>query len=147
MNSAWPEAQTLAAEALRVGLSAEYERDIEEHDIQTFAQLSGDANPLHLDAEYARRTTFGNRIVHGAFQLGLASAMAGMHLPGRNVLLGSVQAKFPSPLYYPCRVRVRGTLMSWNSTAQSGTLKVMVYEAKSQTPTADIAMGFTFHAQ
>lgn len=65
---------------------------------------SGDANPLHVDSEYACQSNFAGRVVHGAFQVALASALIGMRLPGRNVLLGSANAKFPAPLYYPCRV-------------------------------------------
>ena len=87
MTHVFPEAKVFAAEDLRVGLRAEFEREISEADILAFAANSGDANPLHVDAAYASGTAYGGRLVHGAFQVGLASALIGMHLPGRSVLL------------------------------------------------------------
>ena len=65
-------AEVLRAEELRVGLSAEFEREITEADVLRFAELSGDLNPLHVDPAYARDTNYKQRIVHGAFQVGLA---------------------------------------------------------------------------
>ncbi len=76
-----PEAVVRPVAALRVGLAAEFERDISEADVFEFARCSGDLNPLHTDAEYARSTNLGARVVHGAYQVALASAMAGMYLP------------------------------------------------------------------
>src|SRR4051812_2142613 len=99
---------------MRVGLTAEFERDLTEADVLAFAASSGDANPLHVDAAYAATTAYGARIVHGAFQVGLASALIGMHLPGRQVLLANVSARFPAPLRFPCRVRVRGEVTTWH---------------------------------
>ena len=145
MRSEFPEATIVTPEQLYIGLSAHFEREITEEDVYAFARNSGDANPLHVDADYAKESNFEDRIVHGAFQLGLASALIGMHLPGREVLLGSVTARFPLPLYYPARVHVSGQITSWNLPSQTGTLKVTVREADSQIPTAEIFLGFTFH--
>jgi 3-oxoacyl-[acyl-carrier protein] reductase len=147
MISKFPEATIVTPEQIYVGLSAHFEREITEEDVYRFARNSGDANPLHVDADYAKESNFEGRIVHGAFQVGLASALIGMHLPGREVLLGSVTARFPLPLYYPARVHVSGQIISWNLPNQTGTLKVTVREADSQIPTAEIFLGFTFHRQ
>jgi NAD(P)-dependent dehydrogenase (short-subunit alcohol dehydrogenase family)/acyl dehydratase len=147
MKSEFPEAALFTPEQLYVGLSAEFEREITDADIYAFAHASGDANPLHVDADYARSTTLANRIVHGAFQVGLASALIGMHLPGREVLLGSITARFSAPLYYPTRVRVAGQIMSWNLSGLTGLLKVTVREIDSQIHTAEIFVGFTFHGR
>ena len=145
MTNGFPDPAHFAAEDLRVGLSARFEREITEADVRDFARLSGDANPLHIDGEYAAGSNFGGPIVHGAFQAGLASALIGMHLPGRSVLLGSVSARFPAPLYYPCRVIVSGELTAWNLAARAGSVRVTVQEAKAQTTTADIHLNFTLH--
>ncbi len=143
----FPESTVWEAERLRVGLRAEFEREVAEADVLDFARNSGDANPLHIDAAYARSSNFQGRIVHGAFQVGLASALIGMRLPGRNVLLGSVNARFPAPLYFPCRVSVRGEITSWDARLNAGQLRVLVLEAATRTPTAEIVMGFTLHAR
>ena len=139
------EARTFTADELAIGLTTEYDREITEADVRAFAENSGDGNPLHVDAEYARQSNYQGRIAHGAFQVGLASALLGMHLPGRNVLLGSINARFPAPLYYPSRVNVRGEIASWNRRNLSGQLKVVVRGATTRVATAEIAMGFTLH--
>jgi NAD(P)-dependent dehydrogenase (short-subunit alcohol dehydrogenase family)/acyl dehydratase len=139
------EAQTYEAADLRAGLKVTYEVEITEEDILTFARLTGDHNPLHVDVEYARSTNYQGRIVHGAFQLGLGSAMLGMHLPGKKVLLGTINSRFPAPLYFPCRARITGEIVSWNMHTLGGQLRVLVQETSSLTTTAEIFMGFTLH--
>ncbi len=132
-----------SAADLRVGLTAEYEREIEESDVLGFAANSGDFNPLHVDSAFAQHSRYSQRIVHGAFQIGLASALIGMHLPGRDVLLGSVNARFLSPLYFPSRVRVSGEVTAWNPASLAGSVRVTVSELASLAPAAEITMAFT----
>ena len=136
----------ISAADLRVGLTAEYEREIEESDVLGFAANSGDFNPLHVDPSFAQHTRYSQRIVHGAFQIGLASALIGMHLPGRDVLLGSVNARFLSPLYFPCRVRVSGEITAWNVSSRAGSVRVTVSDLASLAPTSEITMAFTLQA-
>jgi len=136
----------IAAGDLRVGLTAEYEREIEESDVLGFAANSGDLNPLHVDSDFAQHTRYSQRIVHGAFQIGLASALVGMHLPGRDVLLGSVNARFLSPLYFPCRVRISGEITAWNIVSRAGSVRVTVSDLASLAPTSEITMAFTLQA-
>jgi NAD(P)-dependent dehydrogenase (short-subunit alcohol dehydrogenase family)/acyl dehydratase len=139
------EPQLFTAANLRTGLQAEFERDIAVEDVAAFAELSHDLNPLHIDDEYARQTNYGKRIVHGAFQVGLASAMTGMYLPGREVVVGSFQCRFPAPLYYPSRVQVHGEITAWVPQSTSGTLRVRVVELSTSTLTAEIHVGFSLH--
>ena len=138
--------KVIAADDLRVGLTAEYEREIEESDVLGFAANSGDFNPLHVDSDFAQQTRYSQRIVHGAFQIGLASALIGMHLPGRDVLLGSVNARFLSPLYFPCRVRISGEITAWNAVSRAGSVRVTVSDLASLAPTSEITMAFTLQA-
>jgi 3-oxoacyl-[acyl-carrier protein] reductase len=139
------EPRLLTAADLRVGLRVDFERDITSKDVAAFAELSGDYNPLHLDEAYARGTNYAGPIVHGAFQVGLASAMAGMYLPGRSVVLGSFQCRFPVPLYYPSRVRVQGEITAWAPHLVNGTLRVRVIELAHSATTAEIHVGFSLH--
>ena len=66
---------------------ASFTVDVTAEDAIKFAQLSGDWNPLHTDAEYASKTIYKTPVLHGAFSAGLISQMAGMHLPGKSCLL------------------------------------------------------------
>jgi NAD(P)-dependent dehydrogenase (short-subunit alcohol dehydrogenase family)/acyl dehydratase len=134
-----------SAADLHVGLTASYEREINETDVLEFARSSGDFNPLHTDAEYARSTNLGARVVHGAYQVALASAMAGMHLPGKNSFLVSYNAQFLRPLYFPCRVSVRGEITAWDPTNSRGALKVSIAELPSGAVSSQIHVGFTCH--
>lgn len=142
-----PEAAVFRASDLQLGMKASYERDITTEDILAFARLSGDHNPLHVDPAYAKSTNYGARIAHGAFQVRLASALIGMHLPGRQVVLGTIQSRFPAPLFFPTRVRVLGELTSWDVQSRAGQLKVTVQEVASAQPTAEIVMAFTLHEE
>jgi len=136
----------IAAGDLRVGLTAEYEREIEESDVLGFATNSGDFNPLHVDSAFAQHSRYSQRIVHGAFQIGLASALIGMHLPGRDVLLGSVNARFLAPLYFPSRIRVSGEITAWNVASRAGSVRVTVSDLASFAPASEITMAFALQA-
>jgi NAD(P)-dependent dehydrogenase (short-subunit alcohol dehydrogenase family) len=100
-----------------------------------------------VDPEYAKNTNFGRRVVHGAYQVGLASALVGMYLPGRDVLLVSSNAQFSAPLYFPSRVKVHGELVSWNEKSLRGSVKVTVSTQPAATVVSEIHMGVTFHEQ
>jgi len=140
-----PEPNRYTAESRKEGLVAEFDRNLTSSDVLKFADICGDLNPLHVDVGYASETNFRGPIVHGAFQLSLASALLGMYLPGRVALMVSANARFLSPLYYPCRVRVRGELTTWNPAARSGLLKVVITDVATETPTSEIAFNFTLH--
>jgi len=140
-----PRARDLRPDELRVGLTAEFTREVSAGDVLAFARLSGDENPLHVDPAYASTTNYGRPIVHGAFQIALASALIGMHLPGLRVVLGSVRSRFPAPLHYPSTVHVHGEITSWFAAAQSGSLRVRIRDAGSSALTAEVHMGFGLH--
>jgi acyl dehydratase len=128
------EPRVLGAGDLKSGLTAAFERDGGEQDIQSFAALSGDHNPLHADPDYARSTNYGRQVAHGAFPVALASTMAGRHLPGRSVVVGSYHPRFPAPLFIPSRVRVQGEITSWMPLSNTGTLRVSVVDAERAKP-------------
>jgi acyl dehydratase len=132
-------------EDIYVGLTDEFEREVSCADVLAFAEVSGDMNPLHIDENYASQTKYKHRIVHGAYQIAMASEWVGMYLPGMRVLLSSVNAKFVSPLFYPCKVRVIGKIINWDKYSNSGSAKVYVIDVTNSNPTAEIVMGVTLH--
>lgn len=77
----------------KVGDEVTVKRKITTEDLQSFAQLSGDTNPIHLTAEQERP------IVHGAFLNGLVSAVIGTRLPGPGTLVVSQNLNFPNKCY------------------------------------------------
>ena len=80
-----------------VGDRATAETEITADSIETFAELSGDTNPLHLDEEYAAETTFGRRIAHGILTAGVISAALAT-LPG-DVIYLEQQLEFEAPVF------------------------------------------------
>jgi NAD(P)-dependent dehydrogenase (short-subunit alcohol dehydrogenase family)/acyl dehydratase len=139
------EPRVLLPADLKVGLTAAFDRTVGPEDIQSFADLSGDHNPLHVDADYARTTNYGRQIAHGAFQVALASALAGMHLPGRNVVVGSYLSRFPAALLIPAEVRVQGEITGWTPSTSTGTMRVTVVDLKRSLVTAEILVTFGLH--
>ncbi len=83
---------------LAVGMSAQRSKTIEIADIEAFARLSGDDNPVHLDEDYARKTMFKGRISHGMLPASLISAVLGTALPGPGVIYLSQQCRFKAPV-------------------------------------------------
>jgi 3-hydroxybutyryl-CoA dehydratase len=81
---------------VKIGLKRSQTKTISAADIDTFADLSGDHNPIHLDEEYGKKTVFGGRIAHGVISLGfLSAAMA--QLPGLPIFM-SQSVRFLKPV-------------------------------------------------
>ena len=83
---------------LEVGQQASLERTVEERDIQLFAAVSGDNNPVHLDAAFAAETMFKERIAHGMFSGALISAAVACQLPGPGTIYLGQQMSFQKPV-------------------------------------------------
>jgi 3-hydroxybutyryl-CoA dehydratase len=88
----------LAYEDIKVDDEASITKTITEADIVAFAELTGDTNPVHLDAEYAAQSMFGERIAHGMLVAGLISAVLGTRLPGPNSIYLGQELKFTAPV-------------------------------------------------
>jgi len=82
-----------------IGTQATLSRSITEDDILLFALVSGDHNPIHLDAEYAERSFFGKRIAHGFLIGSLISAVLGNALPGPGSIYLGQTLKFLAPIH------------------------------------------------
>lgn len=126
--------------------SCSFEVDVTAKDVETFSQLSGDRNPLHIDAEYARATEYGRPIVHGAFLVGLVSRVLGMHIPGERSLLLSLSVKFPKPLFYPARVQVRGCLKQFSRERRAGVVGVSIVDLAKRWSVLESEASFLLHA-
>lgn len=85
-------------EDLAVGQDASLSHTVNEADITAFADLSGDRNPVHLDAEYAASTMFKGRIAHGMLSAAFISAVFGMKLPGPGAVYISQTLNFKAPV-------------------------------------------------
>jgi 3-hydroxybutyryl-CoA dehydratase len=87
-----------AFEDLEVGMSASYSRLVTQADIEAFAAVSGDFNPVHVDEAYAAGTMFKTRIAHGMLTAGYISTVFGMDLPGPGCIYVSQTLNFRGPV-------------------------------------------------
>ncbi len=99
--------QVHAFEDLAVGQSDSLMRTVMERDVSLFADLSGDANPIHLCDRYAAGTRFGQRIAHGMLTASLVSALLGTRLPGPGAVYLSQTLTFLAPVKIGDVVTVR----------------------------------------
>ena len=88
----------LAYENIKIGDEASLARTITEAHIVSYAGITGDMNPLHVDAEYAAHSMFKERIAHGMLVAGLISAVLGTELPGPNSIYLGQDLKFMAPV-------------------------------------------------
>jgi acyl dehydratase len=93
---------------IKIGAQAFFTHKVTKEDVDRFAVLSGDFNPLHLDSQYAATTDFGRPIVHGMFLASLFSRLVGMYIPGKRCLYLSQSLDFVQPVYVGEEIRILG---------------------------------------
>ncbi len=85
-------------EDLREGMSAVYTKTVTDADLEQFAEISGDFNPVHMDPEYAKTTMFKGRIAHGMLSASFISTVLGTKLPGPGAIYISQNLRFKAPV-------------------------------------------------
>jgi 3-hydroxybutyryl-CoA dehydratase len=109
--------------SFQLGERASFGKTVTEADVTTFAGLIGDFNPIHVDAEYARRTRFGRRVAHGMFTAGLISAVLGNRLPGPGSIYLSQQIEFLAPVFIGDTITATVEVTSWRPDKRIITLR------------------------
>lgn len=89
---------TICIEDIEIGMTRHLRKVITDTDIEMFAKVSTDHNPVHLDDDYARDTIFEGRIAHGMLTAGLISAVIGEQLPGHGTIYLGQSLKFLAPV-------------------------------------------------
>ena len=84
---------------LKVGDKATLSKAFTKNEVQHFAEISLDDNPIHLDRKYAESTVFGQPIVHGILVASLLSGLMGGKFPGHGTVYLGQTLKFMAPLY------------------------------------------------
>ena len=111
-------------EDLSVGMFAEKTMVVSAEKINAFAELSGDFNPVHVDAEYAATTMFGKRIAHGALSASLISAILGNDLPGPGAIFVELNMRFRKPAFIDEEITARAEIAEINE--KTGRIKMKV---------------------
>ena len=114
-------------EDLTIGMESSYQKTITETDIDAFAALTGDTNPVHLDSEYAATTPFKARIAHGMLSAGLISTVLGTKLPGPGCIYLEQQIKFKAPVFIGDTLMATVTVEDINQRRSRVSLKTQCF--------------------
>ena len=112
-------------EDLHVGQNATVGKTITEADILLYAAVSTDTNPIHIDAEAAKQSIFGERIAHGMLTAGLISAVLGTRLPGPGSLYMRQSLRFAALVKIGDRVLATATVTALNPERKRATLSTV----------------------
>lgn len=86
-------------EELNVGDSASFTKTVTDYDVYSFAGVSGDFNPSHMDAQYASATPFGKIIAHAVLSMGFISNVLAAQLPGPGVIYVRQSLEYKRPIF------------------------------------------------
>jgi 3-hydroxybutyryl-CoA dehydratase len=111
----------------QLGQQATFTKTVTEADVTTFAGLIGDFNPIHVDAEYARKSRFGQRVAHGMFTAGLIATVLGNKLPGPGAIHLSQQIEFLAPVFIGDTITATVEVSAWRPEKRIITLKTDAY--------------------
>ncbi|MGA2331779.1 MAG: MaoC family dehydratase [Syntrophales bacterium] len=109
-----------------IGEEATLTRTISDDDIMTFARITGDDNPVHMNDAYAEGTMFKGRIAHGMLVAGLISAVLGTMLPGPGAIYLSQQLRFIAPVRPGDQATARAKVTEWDPEKGRVTLSTEV---------------------
>lgn len=108
---------------IQIGDKRTLTHTITQSDVDTFSQLTGDYNPIHVDPEYAKTTSFGRNVVHGMLTSSFISTMIGMVIPGPGSLWTSQSLEFLHPTYIADTI-----IVSAEVTQKSVATRMLVLE-------------------
>src|SRR5919112_251804 len=116
-----------------VGQKASRSLTLTRRHVETFAELTGDYNPLHFDEDFARRTKFGALVVQGGLTTGLLHALVATDLPGPGSVFLSQQWKFTAPVYVDDTITAEAEVVSVHATKPVTQLRVRVTRQDGET--------------
>ncbi len=127
-----------------VGKRASRSLTLTSEHVKTFAQLTGDYNPLHFDSEFVARTRFGKLVVQGGLTTGLLHALVAMDLPGPGTVFLSQNWKFTAPVYIGDTITAEARVLSVHETKPVCQLAIEVTRQTGETVLQGEAWCYTF---
>jgi len=116
-----------------VGETDSLSRTVTAADVDAFAALSGDQNPIHLDEAYAAKTRFGRRIAHGMLVASYISTLLGTKFPGTGTIYMSQTLNFLRPVFLGDTLTVTATVTNFRSDKAIATLATIVTNQRGET--------------
>jgi len=129
---------------ISVGQTASRSLTLTEAHVQTYAQLTGDHNPLHFDTEFARQTKFGQLVVQGGLTTGLLHALVAMDMPGPGTVFLSQNWQFTAPVFIGDTITARADVVSVHESKPVTQIHITVTRQTGQTVLEGEAWCYTF---
>ena len=114
--------------------------------VKTFAELSGDFNPLHFDESFVAKTKFKKLVVQGGLTTGLLHALVAMDMPGPGTVFLSQNWKFTAPVFIGDTITAEAEIISKHETKPVTQLKIKVTRQDGESVLEGEAWCFTFSA-
>ena len=111
---------------LEVGQRARRTQTVTSEDVELYARLTGDRNPLHFDADFAARTRFGRLVAQGGIAAGMLNALVAMDLPGAGTVFMSQSLKYLAPTYLGDTVTAEVEVLSLKPDKPVCQLRAMI---------------------
>ena len=117
---------------IKIGDSYTKEFIVTDEKVRTFAKISGDDNPIHVNDEFAARSRFGKRIAHGILITSFISKVIGRDFPGDGTIYVSQQVKFKRPVFIEDKISVRIEVLEKNDPKNRIILSTDVYNEQDK---------------
>jgi acyl dehydratase len=115
--------------------------------VRTYAQLTGDYNPLHFDESFVARTKFGKLVAQGGLTTGLLHALVAMDLPGPGTVFLSQNWKFTAPVYIGDTITADTEVLSLHATKPVSQLRIVVRRDGGEVVLEGEAWCYTFEPE
>ena len=129
---------------LTIGATATRQLTLPADHVKTFAELSGDYNPLHFDETFAAGTKFGRLVVQGGLTTGLLNALVAMDMPGPGTVFLSQDWKFTAPVFIGDTITAVAEVLSVHESKPVTQLKVSITRQDGETVLEGEAWCYTF---
>jgi acyl dehydratase len=127
-----------------VGQRAERRLTLTAQHVKTFAELTGDYNPLHFDEAFVSKTKFGRLVVQGGLTTGLLHALVAMDMPGPGTVFLSQNWKFTAPVYIDDTITASAEVLSVHATKPVTQLAIRVTRQTGEVVLEGEAWCYTF---
>ncbi|WP_205672104.1 MaoC family dehydratase [Ammoniphilus sp. YIM 78166] len=118
----------LTYDEIQIGNRTHFTKTIADYDIYQFAGITGDFNPMHIDAEFAQKTFFKGRIAHGMLSASFISTVLGMKLPGPNTIYLAQNLRFLAPVYIGDTIKAEVEVIEKIDEKKQIKLRTTVYK-------------------
>jgi acyl dehydratase len=118
---------------LKQGDTVRWRHAVTAEEVDSFARLSGDVNPIHLDDAFGRQHGFRGRVVHGALMSAFISRILGTQLPGPGCLWLSQTMRFTRPVYVAEPIEVAVSVVHKSESLRTLVLETTVKDLRGET--------------